>query len=160
MGRRGQAGEQEGEGGRPTLMIVLIVAAVLGNTVNYAIGRHFGPRVFQWENSRFFNQAALQKTHAFYEVHGGKTLIISRFLPLLRTFAPFVAGMGHMAYLQFARFNVLGAVLWVCAFCYAGYLFGNMPVVKSNLSLLILGIIVVSILPGVIEIWRQRRGAA
>lgn len=148
-----------GEGGMdlPTLMIVLIVAAVLGNTVNYAIGRHFGPRVFQWENSRFFNQAALQKTHAFYEVHGGKTLIISRFLPLLRTFAPFVAGIGAMSWRKFSLFNLIGAVAWVVSLCAAGYWLGNLPWVKQNLSLLIVGIIVVSLVPAAIGLLQQRR---
>ncbi|MCE1238360.1 MAG: DedA family protein [Azonexaceae bacterium] len=148
-----------GEGGMdlPTLMVVLIVAAVLGNTVNYAIGRHFGPRVFQWENSRFFNQAALQKTHAFYEVHGGKTLIISRFLPLLRTFAPFVAGIGAMSWRKFSLFNLIGAVAWVVSLCAAGYWLGNLPWVKQNLSLLIVGIIVVSLVPAAIGLLQQRR---
>ncbi|WP_234086183.1 DedA family protein [Azonexus sp. R2A61] len=148
-----------GEGGMdlPTLMVVLIVAAVLGNTVNYAIGRHFGPRVFQWENSRFFNQAALQKTHAFYEVHGGKTLVISRFLPLLRTFAPFVAGIGAMSWSKFSLFNLIGAVAWVVSLCAAGYWLGNLPWVKQNLSLLIVGIIVVSLIPAAIGLLQQRR---
>lgn len=142
------------------LVALLIVAAILGDACNYQIGRHAGARLFAKPDSRIFRREYLNRTEAFYARHGGKTIVLARFVPIVRTFAPFVAGMGHMAYLQFARFNVLGAVLWVCAFCYAGYLFGNMPVVKSNLSLLILGIIVVSILPGVIEIWRQRRGTA
>ena len=138
-----------GEGGMNiwTLIGVLLLAAVLGNMVNYQIGRYFGPKVFHWEGSRFFNKAALQKTHAFYEVHGGKTLIISRFLPLFRSFAPFVAGIGAMSYAKFSLFNLIGAASWVVSLCLAGYWLGNMPWVKQNLSLLIVGIIVVSLLP-------------
>ncbi|MGA9394131.1 MAG: DedA family protein, partial [Azonexus sp.] len=138
-----------GEGGMDIFMLitVLTVAAILGNTVNYHIGRYLGPKVFHWENSRFFNRAALLKTHAFYEVHGGKTLVISRFLPLFRTFAPFVAGIGAMSYAKFALFNVVGAVAWVASLCLAGYWLGNMPWVKANLSIIIVGIIVVSLVP-------------
>jgi membrane-associated protein len=116
--------------------------------------------LFANPDSRIFRREYLTRTEAFYARHGGKTIVLARFVPIVRTFAPFVAGMGHMAYLQFARFNMLGALLWVASFSYAGYLFGNLPAVKSNLSLLILGIIVVSILPGVIEVWRQRRASA
>ncbi|MBK6356718.1 MAG: DedA family protein [Betaproteobacteria bacterium] len=138
-----------GEGGMDlfTLMAVLIVAAVLGNTVNYQIGRYLGPKVFQWENSRFFNRDALIKTHAFYEKHGGKTLIISRFLPLFRTFAPFVAGIGSMTYARFTLFNLVGAVGWVVSLCVAGYWLGNLPWVKANLSVIIIGIIISSLIP-------------
>jgi membrane-associated protein len=138
-----------GEGGMDifVLMSVLIVAAVLGNTLNYQIGRYFGPKVFQWENSRFFNKNALVKTHAFYEKHGGKTLVISRFLPLFRTFAPFVAGIGAMSYAKFTMFNLVGALAWVVSLCLAGYWLGNMPWVKANLSLIIIGIIVSSFIP-------------
>lgn len=147
-----------GEGGMDvgTLMAVLTVAAILGNTVNYRIGRYFGPRVFHWENSRFFNRAALQKTQAFYELHGGKTLVMSRFLPLFRTFAPFVAGIGAMPFVRFTAFNVLGALAWVVSLCLAGYWFGNMPWIKQNLSLVILAIIVVSLLPVVIGYLKHR----
>jgi membrane-associated protein len=138
-----------GEGGMDifVLMSVLIVAAVLGNTLNYQIGRYFGPKVFQWENSRFFNKNAMVKTHAFYEKHGGKTLVISRFLPLFRTFAPFVAGIGAMSYAKFTMFNLVGALAWVVSLCLAGYWLGNMPWVKANLSLIIIGIIVSSFIP-------------
>lgn len=138
-----------GEGGMDvfTLMVVLIVAAVLGNTLNYQIGRFLGPKVFHWENSRFFNRDALVKTHAFYEKHGGKTLIISRFLPLFRTFAPFVAGIGAMSYARFTLFNLIGALGWVVSLCMAGYWLGNIPWVKANLSLIIVGIIVSSLIP-------------
>ena len=147
-----------GEGGMDvgTLMAVLTVAAILGNTVNYRIGRYFGPRVFHWDNSRFFNRAALQKTQAFYELHGGKTLVMSRFLPLFRTFAPFVAGIGAMPFVRFTAFNVLGALAWVVSLCLAGYWFGNMPWIKQNLSLVILAIIVVSLLPVVIGYLKHR----
>ncbi|MCZ7653789.1 MAG: DedA family protein [Rhodocyclaceae bacterium] len=134
----------------------LIAAAVLGNSVNYSIGRYLGPKVFHWENSRFFNKAALMKTHVFYERHGGKTLILSRFIPILRTFAPFVAGIGAMTYLRFQAFNVSGALLWVVSLTVAGYLFGNLPMVKNNLSLVILAIIVISVLPAVIGYLRHR----
>ncbi len=138
-----------GEGGMDlgTLMGVLTLAAVLGNTVNYRIGKYFGPKVFHWENSRLFNRAALQKTHAFYELHGGKTLVISRFLPLFRSFAPFVAGIGAMPFARFTLFNLVGALAWVVSLCLAGYWFGNMPWIKQNLSLVIVGIIGFSLLP-------------
>lgn len=138
-----------GEGGMDifVLMGVLLVAAILGNTLNYQIGRFLGPKVFHWENSRFFNRDALVKTHAFYEKHGGKTLVISRFLPLFRTFAPFVAGIGAMSYAKFTLFNLIGALAWVVSLCLAGYWLGNMPWVKANLSLIIIGIIVSSFIP-------------
>ena len=138
-----------GEGGMDifVLMGVLLVAAVLGNMLNYQIGRFLGPKVFHWENSRFFNRDALVKTHAFYEKHGGKTLVMSRFLPLFRTFAPFVAGIGAMSYAKFTLFNVIGALAWVVSLCLAGYWLGNIPWVKTNLSLIIIGIIVSSFIP-------------
>jgi membrane-associated protein len=149
-----------GEGGMDifVLITVLAVAAILGNTVNYHIGRYLGPKVFHWENSRFFNRAALLKTHAFYEVHGGKTLVISRFLPLFRTFAPFVAGIGAMSYAKFALFNLVGAVAWVASLCLAGYWLGNIPWVKANLSIIIIGIIVVSLVPVAVG-WLKHRAA-
>ncbi len=138
-----------GEGGMDivVLMGVLSLAAILGNTVNYHVGRYLGPKVFHWENSRFFNRDALVKTHAFYEKHGGKTLIISRFLPLFRTFAPFVAGIGAMSYTKFTLFNLIGAIGWVVSLCLAGYWLGNLPWVKANLSLIIVGIIIFSLVP-------------
>lgn len=138
------------------LNATLIAAAILGNSVNYSIGRYLGPKVFQWENSRFFNKAALMKTHVFYERHGGKALVISRFIPILRTFTPFVAGIGEMTYLRFQAFNVAGAVLWVVSLSVAGYLFGNLPFIQNNLSLVILAIIVVSTLPALIGYLRHR----
>jgi membrane-associated protein len=140
------------------LMGTLIAAAVMGNQLNYHIGRFIGPKVFQWEDSRFFNRAALKKTHAFYEKHGGKAVVISRFLPIFRTFVPFVAGVGTMAYATFTAFNVAGAALWVVSLSLVGYWFGNEPWVKQNLSAVIVGIIVVSMIPVVIGWWQHRRG--
>ena len=138
-----------GEGGMDILVLmgVLTTAAVLGNTVNYQIGRFLGPKVFHWESSRFFNKAALLKTHVFYEQHGGKTLVISRFLPLFRTFAPFVAGIGSMSYARFTLFNLIGALAWVVSLCLAGYWLGNLPWVRANLSLIIVGIIAFTLVP-------------
>ena len=139
------------------LLAVLLAAAALGNMLNYQIGRFLGPKVFQWEDSRFFNKAALQKTHAFYDKHGGKTLVISRFLPLFRTFAPFVAGIGAMSYARFTLFNLIGAVSWVGSLTLAGYFFGNLPWVQKNLSVVILGIIAISLVPVAIGWWQQRK---
>ena len=140
------------------LLALLVVAAASGNMLNYHIGRYIGPRVFKWENSLFFNTAALQKTEAFYEKHGGKTLVISRFLPLFRTFAPFVAGVGKMDYLRFCFFNLIGAGLWVISLLLAGYFFGNLPWVKQNLSLVIVGIVLISLLPAFAGWLRHRKG--
>ena len=139
------------------MVTLLVIAAILGDAVNYTIGRLFGEKLFSNPNSKIFRRSYLDKTHAFYDRHGGKTIILARFVPIVRTFAPFVAGMGHMSYRHFALYNVTGALLWVLLFSYAGYLFGDLPVVQENLKLLIVGIIVVSILPGVIEVWRHRR---
>ena len=138
-----------GEGGMDifVLMGVLAAAAILGNMLNYQIGRFLGPKVFHWENSRLFNRNALIKTHEFYEKHGGKTLVMSRFLPLFRTFAPFVAGIGAMSYAKFTFFNLIGAISWVVSLCLAGYWLGNIPWVKQNLSLIIIGIIISSLIP-------------
>lgn len=139
------------------MVMLLVIAAILGDAVNYTIGRLFGEKLFSNPNSKIFRRSYLDKTHAFYDRHGGKTIILARFVPIVRTFAPFVAGMGHMSYRHFALYNVTGALLWVLLFSYAGYLFGDLPIVQENLKLLIVGIIVVSILPGVIEVWRHRR---
>ncbi|HXE38192.1 MAG TPA: DedA family protein [Azonexus sp.] len=138
-----------GEGGMDIFVLigVLSAAAISGNMLNYQIGRFLGPKVFHWENSRFFNRNALIKTHAFYEKHGGKTLVISRFLPLFRTFAPFVAGIGEMSYAKFTLFNLIGAVGWVVSLCLAGFWLGNIPWVKANLSLIIIGIVISSLIP-------------
>ncbi len=140
------------------LLAVLVVAAATGNMLNYQIGRYIGPRVFKWEDSLFFNKSALQKTEAFYEKHGGKTLVISRFLPLFRTFAPFVAGVGRMNYLRFSFFNLIGAALWVVSLTLAGFFFGNLPWVKQNLTVVILGIIAISLIPVFVG-WLQHRKA-
>ena len=129
------------------LGIVLIVAAVLGNTSNYWIGRYIGPRVFQWENSRWFNRRALDEAHAFYEKYGPSALTIARFMPIVRTFAPFVAGVAAMSHATFQLYSVLGGVLWVVAFLALGFFFGNIPIVKSNLAFVMIGVIVISLLP-------------
>lgn len=141
------------------LMAVLFVAAVLGDGVNFRIGRWCGPRVFRWENSRFFNKAAFEKTHSFYEHHGGKTIVIARFLPILRTYAPFVGGVAAMSAARFTLFNVIGAAVWVGSLCLAGYWFGNLPFIKNNLTLVILGIIALSLLPLLVG-WLKHRVAA
>ncbi|QKJ87962.1 DedA family protein [Paramixta manurensis] len=141
------------------VVALMALAAILGDAVNYTIGRLFGERLFSNPNSKIFRRSYLDKTHAFYQRHGGKTIILARFVPIVRTFAPFVAGMGHMSYRYFALYNVTGGLLWVLLFSYCGYFFGNLPVVQENLKLLIVAIIVVSILPGVVEFWRHRRAA-
>jgi membrane-associated protein len=138
---------------------VLLAAAVLGDNTNYWIGHHLGPRVFRWENSRFFNKAAFDKTHQFFERHGGKTIIIARFLPLVRTCAPFVAGVARMTYARFVALDFLGGCIWIFSLCLGGYLFGNLPLVKNNLSAVILGIIGLSMLPIAIG-WLRHRAAA
>ncbi|MBU9813033.1 DedA family protein [Rahnella sp. C60] len=142
------------------MAFLMAIAAILGDAVNYTIGRVFGERLFSNPDSKIFRRSYLDKTHKFYEKHGGKTIILARFVPIVRTFAPFVAGMGHMSYRHFAAYNVIGALVWVLLFTYAGYLFGDLPIVQENLKLLIVAIIVVSILPGVVEIWRHKRAAA
>ena len=141
------------------MVILLIIAAILGDAVNYSIGRFFGVRLFANPDSKIFRRRHLEITQTFYARHGGKTIILARFVPVVRTFAPFVAGMGHMPYRRFAAYNVVGAIAWVTLFSYAGYFFGNLPMVQSNLHYLIVAIIFVSILPGVIEILRHRRAA-
>jgi membrane-associated protein len=142
------------------LVSTLTLAAVLGNMVNYQIGRFLGPKVFQWQQSRLFNREALLKTHAFYERHGGKTLVLSRFLPIFRTFAPFVAGIGSMPYGRFFLFNLIGGAGWVFALTFLGYWFGNLPWVKQNLTLLIVAIVVISLLPAVIGYIRHRAASS
>ncbi len=139
-----------------SLVLVLVVAAILGDTVNYAVGNYLGPKVFHWEDSRWFNRKALDRTHAFYEKHGGKTIVIARFLPFLRTFAPFVAGIGSMTYARFAAYNVFGALLWVGSLVYAGFYFGNLPIIRNNLTLVILVIIGLSLVPLVIAFVREK----
>ena len=139
------------------LVLLLIAAAIAGDSLNYSIGRYFGPRVFRFDDSRFFKRAYVDRTHAFFERHGGKAIIIARFVPIIRTYAPFVAGIGAMRYRRFLLFNVTGAVLWVALLTYAGFFFGNLPLVRNNLTAVILGIIVLSVMPAVIEFWRARR---
>ena len=141
------------------MVVLLIIAAILGDAVNFMIGKFFGEKLFANPNSKIFKQSHLQKTQQFYAKHGGKTIILARFIPIVRTFAPFVAGMGHMTYHHFLAYNVIGGVLWVTLFSYLGYFFGNLPIVKDNLSLVLVAIIVLSILPGIVEIIRHKRAA-
>lgn len=143
-----------------SLAALLIVAAVLGDALNYFIGKYFGAHLFKNPDSRWFKRQHLDKTHAFYEKHGGKTIIIARFVPIVRTFAPFVAGMGTMSYRRFFAYNVIGGMAWVLSFVYAGHFFGNLPLVRKNFTLLIFAIIGVSLLPIVIEFLRHRRAQA
>jgi len=140
-----------------TVMGVLVAAALCGDNVNYWIGRWIGPKVFHFERSRWFNPAHLARAHAFYERHGGKTIILARFVPIVRTYVPFVAGVGTMPYLRYLSFCVLGAALWVGSLCLAGYFFGNIPAVKNNLTIVILVIVFISVSPGLIAWVRARR---
>jgi membrane-associated protein len=140
-----------------TLMVLLIAAAILGDSVNYWLGSLAGPRIFRGENVRFLNRKHLDKTHEFFERYGGKAIIFARFVPIVRTFAPFVAGMGRMTYRRFMAYNVIGGVVWVTLFLLAGYFFGSREFVKRNFTLVILAIIVVSVMPAVFEYVRERR---
>jgi membrane-associated protein len=139
------------------LIVLLTVAAIAGDTVNYWIGHASGPKVFNQERSRLFNKEYLHRTHQFYERYGGKTIIIARFVPIIRTFAPFVAGIGSMTYGRFIAYNVVGGIAWVVILVLGGYFFGNIPFVKHNFSLVIAAIIFLSILPGIIEFMRHRK---
>ncbi len=139
-----------------TLFMTLCVAAILGDSINYEVGRLIGPRIAQREKSRYVNKEHIDKTHQFYEKYGAKTIIIARFIPIIRTFAPFVAGLGTMSYKKFLQYNVIGGVAWVAICLFAGYLFGNIPLVKKNFTVVIFAIIIVSILPAVIEYIRHR----
>jgi membrane-associated protein len=139
------------------LFLLLAVASITGNTVNYLIGRWVGPAVFRSNQSLFFNKHHLEKAHQFFEEYGGKAIIIGRFLPILRTFVPFIAGMGYMSHSRFFLYNVVGAVIWIGSFLYVSYLFGNIPLIKNNFSLFVLAIIVASLLPPIIEMLRHRR---
>jgi membrane-associated protein len=134
----------------------LMIAAVLGDALNYAIGRFFGEKLFSNPHSRIFKQSYLDKTHAFFEKYGGKTIILARFVPIVRTFAPFVAGMGKMSYRRFASFNIVGGVVWVALFTYAGYFFGRLDFVQKNLEILLVLIIFISLLPGLFEVIRAK----
>src|SRR4030066_914547 len=138
------------------LFVLLSAAAIAGDTVNYWIGHAIGPRAFSG-NIRFLKKEYMDRTHAFYEKHGGKTIIIARFIPIIRTFAPFVAGVGEMTYGKFISYNVIGGVSWVALFTFGGYFFGNLPFVQDNFSLVILAIILISVMPAVIELLKSRR---
>jgi membrane-associated protein len=137
------------------LITLLAVAAIAGDTVNYWIGNFTGPKIFSKEKTHFLNKEYLHRTHRFYEKYGGKTIILARFIPIIRTFAPFVAGIGSMAYRRFIIFNVIGGIAWVVIFLFGGYFFGNIPFIKSHFSLAIFAIIFVSVLPGMIEFFRH-----
>ena len=137
---------------------LLLAAAVIGDAANFAIGKYFGEKLFAKPDSRVFKREYLDKTHAFYEKYGGKTIILARFVPIVRTFAPFVAGMGNMHYGRFIRYNIIGALMWVGLLTYAGYFFGELPVVKNNFGLVVIGIIVVSVLPMAVEIAKAKWG--
>ncbi len=141
----------------PLAMVLLVIAAVLGDQTNYTIGRYFGPKVFQWENSRLFNRNAFNQAHAFYERYGGITIILARFMPFIRTFAPFVAGVAEMTRVKFTAYNVIGALIWVVGLTTAGYLFGNLPWVQENLSIIIWALIIVPGLIALFGAWKASR---
>jgi membrane-associated protein len=141
------------------LFATLAAASFLGDNTNYWIGRFTGPRIFRSHEARLLNRAHLDRTRIFYERHGGKTIVIARFMPIVRTFAPFVAGMGSMSYAKFAAYNVAGGILWIGSLLFAGYLFGNIPIVRDNFGLVVIAIIIISILPAVIEVGRNRYAA-
>jgi membrane-associated protein len=143
-----------------TALVVLALAAILGDSLNYWVGTRIGPRVFHRTDVRFLNRKHLDRTHQFFEKYGGKTIVIARFVPIVRTFAPFVAGVGSMTYVKFFTYNVVGGIAWVLIFLAGGYLFGNLEVVRRHFSLVILAIIVLSVLPAVIEVVRARRDTA
>jgi membrane-associated protein len=140
------------------LSALLSIAAILGDTANYWIGCYMGPKVFHKENSRFLKKEYLDRTHQFYERYGGKTIIIARFIPIIRTFAPFVAGVGSMTYWRFISYNIIGGIAWILICVFTGYYFGNLPVVKNNFSLVILAIMFISIIPGIVEFLRHKYG--
>ncbi len=144
----------------PLLLGLLSAAAIIGDAVNYAIGYRVGPRVFTSEESWFLNKRNLLRTREFYERYGGKTIVLARFMPFIRTFAPFVAGIGQMGYGRFATFNVTGGIAWVCSFILGGYFFGNVPAVKRNFHLVIVAIVILSLLPPIFEFLRSRREPA
>ncbi len=139
------------------LFATLAVAAVIGDSVNYALGNLFGEKIILHGTGRFFKKEHVERTHKFYERHGAETIILARFIPIIRTFAPFVAGVGKMSYFKFFIYNVTGALLWVAIFMLGGYYFGNIPVIKENFSLVILIVILISFLPVAIELWKHRR---
>lgn len=141
------------------LFVLLSGAAILGDTVNYWIGHYVGPKVFDQKKSRFFKKEYLERTHRFYEKYGAETIIIARFVPIVRTFAPFVAGIGRMSYWKFISYNVIGGISWVAVFVFGGYFFGNIPFIKRNFGLVTIGIIIISTVPVAIELFRRRRSS-
>lgn len=141
------------------LALLLLIAAIVGDAVNYAIGRRMGPAVFERKNSKVFKPEYLARTHRYFEKYGAKTIVLARFVPIVRTFAPFLAGVGTMSYAKFAMYNVTGAIAWVGLFTYGGYMFGATPLVQKNFKLVILAIIIISILPGIFEVLRARKEA-
>ncbi len=141
----------------PIAISVLLAAAILGDQCNYTIGRHLGPKVFQWESSRFFNKKAFDTAHQFYETHGGITIILARFMPFIRTFVPFVAGVAEMTRSKFSMYNVVGGVIWVVGLCLAGYFFGNLPWAQANLSKIIWALILVPGLIAMFGAWKAHR---
>jgi membrane-associated protein len=141
------------------VLVLLSVAAILGDTINYWVGNYIGPKVFQMENSRIFRKEYLDRTHRFYEKYGPITIVIGRFVPIIRTFAPFLAGVGSMTYGKFLIYNVVGGLLWIFSFTLGGYFFGNLPFVKKNFTFVIFAIIIISVMPTVIEYFRQRKAA-
>lgn len=141
------------------LWVLLAIAAVLGDTVNYEIGKYIGPKAFN-SKSRFLKREYLDRTHAFYEKHGGITIFLARFIPIIRTFAPFVAGIGKMSYWHFISYNFFGGVIWTALFTFGGYFFGNLPIVKNNFSFVIFAIIIISVLPAVVEVIKNRKSEA
>ena len=137
------------------LFVTLSLAAIIGDSVNYAVGKYFGEKLFRNEKSRIFKREYLERTHKFYEKHGGKTIVIARFVPIIRTFAPFVAGIGKMSYFHFILYNISGGLLWVAIFVFGGFYFGNIPLIKNNFTLAIFVIIFLSILPGIFEFIKE-----
>ncbi len=139
------------------LFVILAAAAILGDSANYAVGKYFGSIILKKQGAWFLKKEHIERTHRFYEKYGSKTIVLARFVPIVRTFAPFVAGVGRMSYAHFLTYNVVGGLLWITLFVFGGYFFGNIPVVKKNFGLVIIVIIILSILPALIEIWKEKR---
>ncbi len=139
------------------VFVVLSVAAILGDSANYAVGKYFGSIILKKQGAWFLKKEHIERTHRFYEKYGSKTIVLARFVPIVRTFAPFVAGVGRMSYAHFLTYNVVGGLLWITLFAFGGYFFGNTPIVQKNFGLVIIAIIIISILPAVIEIWKEKR---
>jgi membrane-associated protein len=139
------------------VFVILSAAAILGDSANYAVGKYFGSIILKKQGAWFLKKEHIERTHRFYEKYGSKTIVLARFVPIVRTFAPFVAGVGRMSYAHFLTYNVAGGLLWITLFAFGGYFFGNIPVVKNNFGIVIIAIIIISILPAVIEVWKERR---